>query len=82
MIFTVPNKNTTHVCLDGVYYPVLDGVVEVPAGRLPQELERLGYEPVTEGTPPPGLVFDNAPGAEGAAAAVPAPAPGAAKRKK
>jgi len=51
-------KGITHVSLDGVHYPVRDGVVEVPAGRLSQELERLGYEPVAEAPPPPGLVFE------------------------
>jgi len=58
MKLMVPNKNITHVCLDGVHYPVLDGVLEVPEGLLAQELERLGYEPVADLPPPPGLVFE------------------------
>jgi len=82
MKFMVPNKNITHVCLDGLYYPVRDGVVEVPEGRLAQELERLGYQPVAEApSAPPGPVFEDAAlGAEGAETE--APAPRAAKRKK
>jgi hypothetical protein len=52
MKFMVLNRNITHICLDGV--------VEVPAGRLAQELERLGYEPMAKPPPSPGLVFDNA----------------------
>jgi hypothetical protein len=59
MKYKVPER-TTHLCLDGVYYPVEDGVVEVPDNSFwSRELERLGYKPVAPAPIiPPGMVFE------------------------
>ena len=51
MKFICP-KNITHVCLDGVYYSVRDGMVEIPDGLLSAEMLRLGFEPLIEAAPP------------------------------
>ena len=51
MKFKVPYKSITFVSLDGNFYPVQDGEVEIPEAILGPDFSHLGYEPVAAAPP-------------------------------